>query len=270
MSVKESLPEWLLTKENYIPRKDRDAFIDKTILSLLALLARIRTQASYKSDKFFISPLLKLAFSIMLILLISLARNYTFVIIANVYLLLGLSLLNGKEIISILRICLVVALFTFIILLPTLFYGSAYSCIMITSKVFATVMTVNILSHITRWNSITNALKMFLIPDIFILVLDITIKYIVMLGDFTLNMLYALKLRSVGTNRTKNSLLGGIAGTVFIKSKEMAEDMYAAMECRGFTGEYHITQKYRLNWADILSIAINICIVFIFFYLERN
>jgi len=270
VSVKESLPDWLLIQENYIPLKDRDAFINKSILSLLALLARIRTQASYKQDKFFISPLFKVGFSILLILLISLAQNYAFVIIANVYLLLGLSLLNGKEIISILKICLTVAFFTFIVLLPTLFYGSAYSCIMITSKVFATVMTVNILSHITRWNSITNALKMFFIPDIFILVLDITIKYIVMLGDFALNMLYALKLRSVGTNSAKNRLLAGIAGTVFIKSKEMAEDMYAAMECRGFTGEYHVEQKYRFNWADVLAIAINACIVFIFFYLERN
>ena len=78
------------------------------------------------------------------------------------------------------------AVFTFIILFPAVFWGNSYSSIMITSKVFATVTAVNMLSHSTRWNSITGALKRFFVPDIFILVLDITIKYIVMLGNFHL------------------------------------------------------------------------------------
>jgi cobalt/nickel transport system permease protein len=161
------------------------------------------------------------------------------------------------------------AVFTFVILLPAAFWGNSYSSVMITSKVFTTVMAVNILSHSTRWNSITNALKRFFVPDIFIFVLDITIKYILMLGDFSLNMLYSIKLRSVGRNENKYASLSGVAGTMFIKSKEMAEDMYAAMECRGFTGEYIINSKLKFTFADYLYIIINIGIIFIFVYLGR-
>ena len=265
----EAMPEWLLQDEHYAPEADKDTFINKSILSLLGILSRIRNQSGYKADLFHVNAAFKVAFTFMLAVLVSISRSFTFVVIIIVYLLAVLSFMEGKEIVKVLRVSLVMALFTFIILLPAAFWGNTYSSIMITSKVFATVTAVNILSHTTMWNSITSALKRFFIPDIFIFVLDITIKYIVMLGDFTLNMLYALKLRSVGRNRSKYTSLSGIAGTMFIKSKEMAEDMHAAMECRGFTGEYHISSRFRFTFADGIYILMNAGIVFIFVYLGR-
>lgn len=264
------MPEWLLKDENYIPQSDKDTFITKSILSLLRILSRIKSQSGYKESKFKINAILKVAFTFMLILLISITKNFIFTIIINVYLLTVLSLKKGEEIIKILKTSILVSIFTFVILLPAAFGGNGFSSIMITSKVFATVTAVNMLSHSTRWNSITGALKRFFVPDIFILVMDITIKYIVMLGEFSLSMLYALKLRSVGRNKNKYTSISGIAGTMFIKSKEMAEDMYSAMECRGFTGEYSIADnKIKFTFADILYIIINVGIIIIFTYMER-
>lgn len=263
------MPEWLLKTEHYKPKTDKDTFINRSILSLLGILSKIRTQSGHPSDKFKLNAMIKVVCTFMLVVLLSLSRSFFFVIIINVYLLVLLSLMDGKEIVKVLRISLVMAVFTFIILLPAVYWNNSYSCIMITSKVFATVTAVNMLSHTTRWNQITSALTRFFVPDIFILVLDITIKYIVMLGDFALNMFYALKLRSVGINNNKYTSLSGIAGTMFIKSKEMAEDMYAAMECRGFTGEYKIYSKLKISWQDLIFVTINLFIVFIFIYFER-
>ena len=261
------MPEWLLKDESYIPQSDKDTFINKSILSLLSILSKIRTQSGYKTDKFYVNAAFKVAFTFMLVTLLSISRSFTFVIIINVYLLAILSSMQAQEIIKILKMSIVMAVFTFIILLPAAFWGNGYSSVMITFKVFATVMSMNILSHSTSWNSITSALKRFFVPDIFILVLDITIKYIVMLGDFTLNLLYSLKVRSVGKNISKYTSLSGIAGTMFIKSREMAEDMYAAMECRGFTGEYCSGNKLKFTFADFIYIVINIAIIFTFVYL---
>ena len=53
----------------------------------------------------------------------------------------------------------------------------------------------------------------------FIFVFDITIKYIVIFGEFSLNMLYALKLRSVGKSKNKSTSLSGIIGTTVYKIK---------------------------------------------------
>ncbi len=262
------MPEWLLKNENYIPPPDKDTFIDKSILSLLGILSRVRAQSVHRTERFNVSAVLKVAFTVLLIALLSVSGSFAFVIIVNVYLLLILSLMRADEILKILRRSLVIALFTLVILVPAAFWGNYYSMIMITPKVFATVTAVNLLSYSTRWNSVTGALKAFFVPDIFIFVLDITIKYIVLLGEFSVNMLYSLKLRSVGRNKNKYVSLSGIAGTMFIKSKEMAEDMYAAMECRGFTGEYRIYSKFRFTFADLIFILINAVIIFAFFYLK--
>jgi cobalt/nickel transport system permease protein len=263
------IPEWLSKDENYSPQSDKDTFINKSILSLLSILSRIRTQDLAETAKYEINAVFKVAFTFLLVTLLSLSQSYIFVIIINVYLLVILSTMDVKKIIVILKISFIMALFSFVILLPSVFWGNTYSAIMITSKVFATITAVNILSHSTRWNSITSALKWFFVPDIFIFVLDITIKYIVMLGDFALSMLYALKLRSVGKNRSKYTSLSGIGGSIFIKSKEMAEDMYNAMECRGFTGQYNVFSKFKLSVPDFMYILVNIGIISIFLYFER-
>ena len=264
--TEKDIPQWLLENENYIPKSDKDTFINKSILSLLSLLSHIQRQSRHKSDLFGINAAFSVIFTILFIILLSVSRSMVFVITANIYLLLVLCLLKAEDIITILKTSFGVAVFTFIILLPTALYGNFYSITMITPKVFASVTAVNILSRSTRWNSITGALKTFFIPDIFILVLDITIMYITMLGEFSLNMLYALKLRSVGRNKNKRNSLSGIAGTMFIKSKEMAEETYAAMECRGFTGDYRIYRKFKFSFADAIYIIVNAVIIFCFIY----
>jgi cobalt/nickel transport system permease protein len=264
------MPEWLSKSDKYIPQSDKDTFVNKSILSLLKIISRIKAQDTGKTTKHKVNVTLKVAFTFIHLVLLSISRSFIFVTIIIVYLLLILSIMEADKIVKILKISLSMALFTFVVMLPAAYWGNSYSCIMITSKTFATITEVGILTHSTKWSSITSALKRFFVPDIFILVLDITIKYIVMLGEFTLTMLYALKLRSIGKNRSKNASLSGVAGTMFIKSKEMAEDMYHAMECRGFTGEYHIYSKSKFTIMDFVFIIINVGVISVFLYFERN
>jgi cobalt/nickel transport system permease protein len=267
MSKMVGMPEWLLKDENYTPLSDKDTFINKSILSLLSVLSRIKTQGNAQTGKYRLNTTVQLAGTLLLIVLASIAKSFVFVVIINVYLLVVLSLMPAEKIIGILKASFAITIFSVIILMPAAVMGSWHSMIMIPSKTFATVTAVSILSRSTRWSSVTSALKRFFIPDIFIFVLDITIKYIVMLGDLSLSMLYSLKLRSVGRNKSKYSALSGIAGTMFIKSKEMAEELYAAMECRGFTGEYPVSNQLQCTLTDYIYIAINIGMVLIFAYL---
>ena len=262
------MPEWLLKSENYAPLSDKDSFVNKSILSFLRLLSKIRAQSSYDKDKLYVSPVFKLVFTLMYIVLLSISQSFTYLYIMIAYIMLILAMMPGKDIIKVLRGSLIATLFTLIILLPSAFSGNQYSITIIPVKVFATITAVNILSYSTRWDKIIGALKRFYFPDLFIFVLDITIKYIVMLGEFTLEMLYALKLRSIGKNKNKYVSIGGIAGTLFIKSKEMSEDMYAAMECRGFTGEYKTYDKFKFTLADAVYILINAGIVYTFIYFQ--
>ena len=260
------MPEWLLKKDHYVPSIEKNTFINKSILSILKVLTKFKYNAKYKSNRFGVNTITKFISAILLIILVALSRSLGFIIIIDVYLLLIISLLNAEEIIHIFKLAIVVTIFTLIIFLPSFLMGNTNNSILIVIKTITTVTAVNITSSITQWNDITKTLKLFFIPDIFILVLDITIKYIVIFGEFSLNMLYALKLRSVGKNKNKTTSLSGIIGTMFIKSKEMAEEMYGAMECRGFTGEYKLHSKYKFRLNDILCIIINIGFIASYFY----
>lgn len=263
------MPEWLLKKDDYIPSKEKNTFINKSILSILKMLTKFKYNAKHKSSRFGINTITKFISAIILIILVALSRNFGFILMVDVYLLLIISMLKAEEIVHIIKLAVVITIFTSIIIMPSLFMGNINNSILIVIKTLTTVTVVNITSAITQWNDITKTLKLFFIPDIFILVLDITIKYIVIFGEFSLNMLYALKLRSVGKNKNKTTSLSGIIGTMFIKSKEMAEEMYGAMECRGFTGEYKLHSKYKFRLNDIACFIINIGFIASYFYFVR-
>ena len=60
------MPEWLLKKDNYILQKDKDTFINKSILSILEILARFRIQTEYKSNKFGINTIIKVIITLII------------------------------------------------------------------------------------------------------------------------------------------------------------------------------------------------------------
>ncbi len=258
------IPNWLLQNENYQAIEDKSGYLNKTILALIALLARIRNNGSVVYDQFRVNPFLKVVSLLLFILLVSLAHNLLFVLMSDILLLIFLSLLNGEVIIKILKVVLSVLIFTFLIMLPSALMVGLAPSIMILAKIFATVVAGLLLANTTKWSHITSALRVFYIPDIFVLILDIAIKYIVILGELALDLLYALKLRSVGYNSHKTASLSAIVGNLFIKSQDMAEEMHFAMQCRGFVGEYKIQQQTQFTWRDVLLIIINLVLIGLF------
>jgi cobalt/nickel transport system permease protein len=262
-----NLPVWLSMEEKYLPPSDRDTFINKSIYGLLGILSRIRSQG-VRGNMFGVSASLHLASTFVIVLIVTLSHKYLFVLVAIVYLLSFLSLLKGENIIKILKVSFIVMGFASAVLLPSFFLGNRQGSVMMITKIFVTVTSAGILSHAVPWHSLTGSMKRFFVPDIFIFVLDITLKYINMLGELSLQMLYSLRARSIGRNRNKYTALSGIAGTLFIRSVEMSQEMHSAMECRGFTGRYTGQKKVGISVANIFFIFVNGTMVFIFFYLR--
>ncbi|MCT8976645.1 energy-coupling factor transporter transmembrane protein EcfT [Clostridium sp. CX1] len=263
------MEDWLYKKDDYIPKKDKDSFIDKSIMSIIHILSLIkRNGITGNGFVYKLNPLIKLIFTVLNILLIALSQEFTYVLIIDAYLLLLVALLDVREIKKILALSLMVPLFTIVMLTPSIIMGNVRNSILLLFKVTGTIISINLLSYTTRWHDITKCLKIFFIPDIFILVFDITIKYIYILGEFSLEMFYALKLRSVGRNSSKYSSLTKIMGNLFLKSKELGDEMYSAMECRGFTGEYKAYSKFSFTFKDILYSFVNVLIIMMYFYFK--
>lgn len=264
------MEDWLFKKDNYKPVVDKDKFIDKSIFSILQLLSLIKRNNKISNNFMYkLNPSVKLIFTILNIIFISLSKNFTYILALNAYFLLLLSLLEVEEIKRILLISTVIPIFTAIMLIPSILMGNVTNSLLLILRVSATIMSINILSYTTKWHHITKTLKILCIPDIFIFVFDITIKYIYILGEFSLEMLYALRLRSIGKNNKKYSSISKIIGNLFLKSKEMGDEMYSAMECRGFTGEYSSHIKFSFNFRDAVYLVINIFIIVIYFYTNR-
>lgn len=266
----DNMPQWLKEKDEYKPESKKDAFIDKSILSIFNMIAKIRRGTSLRKNSIGCNPVLKLMLVLITILLVSISLRVEFVATVDVVLFLIISSLRVEKIKQILRVVFIAATFTAIILIPSIASGNVYNSVNIVIKVTASVATVNLLSVTTNWNDITGALRILRIPDIFIFVLDTTIKYIGVLGELGLNMLQALKKRTVGVNTSKGSYLSAIMGVMFIKSKEMAEDMQGAMECRGFNGEYRkYVQAKSLGLGDYAIILSGVFVLILYFYFGR-
>ena len=258
--------EWLLKKDNYQPPADKDGFIDRSLLSVLSILSRIRRGGLPGRGLLYrINPTAKFAFSFLLVVFISLSQSFQYVLMADAYVLLFLSLLELKDVQKTITVTLSVGIFSAVILLPSALTGNWKNSEMLFLKIIGSVALINALANSAKWSQITRSLKVFKIPDIFILVLDITIKYIVILGEFSLHMLYALRLRSIGKNSRKHQALSNIMGGLFLKSKEMAELTYAAMECRGFNGQYQSYRKHHFYPADYFYIPVQVILIAAFF-----
>ena len=260
------IPEWLIEKDNYVPKEEKNLYIEKSIFSIIKIVSIIRQNKSSDKLVYLINPTLKVITTIFNIVLISISRSFIYLSILDVYALSNLLLMEKKSMKRILLKSLIFPFITLIALIPSMFYGNIYNSLLLFQKIMTTILLMNLLSHNTKWSEISKSLKLIFIPDIFIWIMDITIKYIVLLGEHSINLLYALKLRSVGITSNKYNSLTGIMGNMFIKSYKMSEEMYHAMECRCFVGEYTKKVDFTLKKYDYIYIIINILLISLFIY----
>ena len=231
--------DWLFKEDDYKPPEDKNPFIDRTILSVFKVLAKIEGGSHRKSGSIYeVSPSLKLTFIISFVVFLSITRSIIIMeVMAGIILLVAL-FLSREDKKKLAGLEIGVFFITLLMLLPSMMMGNLKNSLIILGKVLATTTMVNILSLTSRWSDMVRALKLFRVPDFFIFVFEITLKYIYLLGRIVEDDLEALKLRSIGKNQRKYSSLSSIMGNLFLKSREMGDEMHSAMECRGFTGEY--------------------------------
>ena len=230
------IPDWLKEQEEYQAPRDRDGFLTRSILSLMSMLASFRTKTISYGSKY--PAPLKLIVCLAMILITSLARNMLIVYTVLAILLAHICFLKNEFLVRTISTSLAAALLSAIILIPAIFLGSPQSMLTVSIKVFVSVGLIGILASTTEWNKLTAGLATFHIPDVFIFTLDITLKYIVILGNISMDMLNALRLRSIGRNKSKAQSMSGVLGVTFLKSRQLSEEMFQAMQCRGFEGEY--------------------------------
>lgn len=202
-------------------------------------------------------------------LLCAVSRNmfFTWCLIAGF--LVRLLFVPGRTAFAVMKNALGVSAVSALLLVPSIWTGSPRTMLTVSLKVFLSVGLITLLSRLTPWNKITEALKAFHLPDLLIFLLDTTLQYIAILGNICCDMLMALQLRAVGRNRKKGYAVAGILGVTFLKSRQMADEMYEAMVCRGFEGEYVKRRRQMFTKKDLPLLLTLMAVSVLFVYSQR-
>lgn len=271
-------PSWLLQSQDYQARGDNERFLHRNTRAIAGVLSRLKLQRGGLEDPAGLAPVdaflshvdssLRIAGLLATIICVSAAVNMFFVYTVLAAFLVMLALKPGDKIVDILKPALAACALAAVIMLPALWLGQPASMARVSLKVFLSVGLVIALSREVAYNRLIAGMRAFHIPGLIIFILDIALKYIVMLGDVALGGLEALALRSVGRNDDKRGSSAGIMGITFLKAHDYASEMYEAMECRGFTGDYVVPEHAVLNAQGLAYLAVIVVEIVYFLLME--
>lgn len=118
-----------------------------------------------------------------------------------------------------------------------------------TSVSFAVILVLT-----TRWGMLLNALRALRVPQVFVLILGMTYRYIFLLLHTTNDMFLARKSRLVGRvpGRDERLWIANSMGTLLGKSYHLSDQVYLAMVSRGFRGEAKALDALHMQARDWL------------------
>ena len=261
------MPSWLGTSEQYRPGSDRDGFVMRSLLSVSSALALLRLDDG-RETAVSPSPAIKLAFGLVCVLLVSLSRNFLFVLVVLAGLLMRCCLLPRNVLGRVMTGSAGAAALTLLVTLPAALMGQTQSALTLAAKTFACVGITLTVALTTPAASLTRALRRLGLPGVAILTVDLALRRIVRLGETAAEVLCALNLRSVGRNRSKGMTMGGVGGVVLVKAGRAAQDTYDAMRCRGFDGEYTVGEDAPRTAANLCWLAVLGLLAILFCYLQ--
>jgi cobalt/nickel transport system permease protein len=244
------IPGWMAEQKPCEPPRSGGAFALRSLKTLGGVLARLKIQRGRDGQRE-LPALWKLLLLLVLLVLISAARRPLLLLGAAAIVLGRLCLLSGRMIWDILKSALAAALLGLLIFLPAMLIrpSGAANNLSVVGKIFLSVTAVNCFNRTTQWNHVTGALRQLRVPAVFVFLLDLTLKYIVLLGTVLVGLLSSFSLRAVGRARREYRSVGGVLGVTFLRSVDLSRETWEAMQCRCFTDDYkglsHMTHTGR-------------------------
>ncbi|OGF53285.1 MAG: cobalt ECF transporter T component CbiQ [Candidatus Fraserbacteria bacterium RBG_16_55_9] len=121
-------------------------------------------------------------------------------------------------------------------------------------RVGSSVSVAVLLMLTTRWVTLLKALRTLRLPQAFVLILGITYRYIYVLLHAANNMFIARRSRVMRrmSGAENRRWLAASIGTLFTKSYALSDDVYLAMQSRGFRGDSHVMGNLEWRRADWL------------------
>jgi cobalt/nickel transport system permease protein len=128
----------------------------------------------------------------------------------------------------------------------------------ITAKSWISVQAAMLLAMTTPFHELIDGLRALRLPAIMVSIISFMYRYLAVLGDEARRLLRARDARSAsvdgrsgGSIRWRAAVTGRMAGTLFLRSYERSERIYAAMQARGFEGELRHMHSRAITRSEI-------------------
>ncbi|ADC69402.1 cobalt ABC transporter, inner membrane subunit CbiQ [Methanocaldococcus sp. FS406-22] len=139
-------------------------------------------------------------------------------------------------------------------------YEGILYAITFTLRVATCVSFAVLIPITTQWNKVTSAIHKLGVPEVVITITNLAYRYIFLLLNFVLDMMYSRKSRVINKLGMVESWkeAGKAIGALFIKTYEMGEDTYYAMLSRGYSGEIKHIYREEIKMKDIIFLLFSI------------
>ena len=122
-------------------------------------------------------------------------------------------------------------------------------------KMYLCVMAALLLVATTPFPEITAQLRRLRVPTVFVMVFEMTFRYIGVLFEETYSMIIAYRLRSGSKKALEMRHMGPFAGQILLRGFDKAERIYAAMRCRGYSMRIIPPASRRFCGSDVIALA---------------
>jgi cobalt/nickel transport system permease protein len=141
----------------------------------------------------------------------------------------------------------------------------------IVARSWVAVQMAILLTATTRFPDLMHALRHLHVPQLIVAIVGFMYRYLEVLSDEVARLLRARESRSAGIPGQKSGgtigwraqVAGNMAGQLFLRSYERSDRIFAAMQARGYTGEFltinpHVMQ--RKDWVALVVAGL-VCIL---------
>ncbi|HBQ85658.1 MAG TPA: cobalt ECF transporter T component CbiQ, partial [Syntrophomonas sp.] len=120
-----------------------------------------------------------------------------------------------------------------------------------------------LLTITTPINKLLKSLRIIGVPVMFVMIIEMSYRYLSMLLNISIEMFEARHVRTVGkiSPGTQRVQLGSSIAALFARSMAVSEEVYQAMTARCYTGEAVIADNMKLGRFDLAAIVLVVIII---------
>jgi cobalt/nickel transport system permease protein len=145
------------------------------------------------------------------------------------------------------------------------------SAVIFFMRVLDSVSIAVLLVLTTRQHVLLKTLRIFRVPQLFVMTMGMTYRYIFLFLDIIQKMFVAIKSRVgfVSSAKAGRRVITANMAGLWLRSYRLQSQVYDAMVSRGYAGEVYVLDEFKVNAVDFIISALALCALIGTLWLNR-